>query len=387
MKIFAKKKSAVSPLKPRSSARPKIHNAVVEKKANQKTKENTEKRTQASFTKAMTAFFSRKKKPHPPLKASKKMLETKIPKEIPANVSEKQIEVKIRTSRSRLRFILPLALPIGALALMPWVLPHAAAIKLYPTTCLGGWENPKNAEGVPDLPIKSSPDHFNDRNSAVLRNSLAQIFCADFTNTFPPDAFPKKMYLRFSWTTIAPPAGAHVLEIPKVSAETPSALPAEPVAATEASSTASSTISVTSTSGKKTVTDSKPVSFFEKLLNVAFAESASGTPTLASTTSVQQQDGYVSAPLPPKEESVLLEEKPKLEGADFLQVLYTLDGQNWKQLGMVTRENLADLSFQVPISDDETLSRFQVSIQNVISLDNPPVIYLDGMWLEAGESK
>lgn len=432
MKIFSKKNSIVKSEKSRSSVRPQIHNSVnvekvvkkrkaellpkpktIKKEAGRETKslkKKTEIKPRSSFSGALSKFFTKKKT----LSASDTLKSTpasSLQKNTSVIQPAPQIEMNVRAkrSRSRLRLVLPLAFPVGALLVMPWVhgiFPRGEITKLYPTVCLGGWENPKNAEGAPSLKSNSHSDLFNDRNSAVLRNSLAQIFCGNFDNTFPEEAFPKKLLLKFSWTAISPSV-SRTLEVPAVLAapngNASLSVAEEHISTTSPEAAPSSSGSEGMVMGapishdekipsaikkdsKPSSSTSTPISFFEKFIRVAFAESASNTPMIEPT------DGIV---LSPEEASALLAqeeavassttETPKIIGEDFLQVLYTLDGQNWKQLGTVTRGNLADLSFQVPVSDPETLSRFQVSIQNVISVDDPPVIYLDGMWLEAGE--
>src|SRR3989344_4224849 len=40
----------------------------------------------------------------------------------------------------------------------------------FPQNCLGGWVNPQNAAGEPDLPLDASNEDFNHGNSAVLEN-------------------------------------------------------------------------------------------------------------------------------------------------------------------------------------------------------------------------
>ncbi|MBI2120891.1 MAG: hypothetical protein HYT94_04685 [Parcubacteria group bacterium] len=376
-----------------------------------KTQKKADKKVREGFSTALASFFSVKKTPST-ASLPKKFVEPETLQAQAADAQSDRTEPKVRTSRSLLRFVLLFASFLGiAAVLVPWTprlptfLSRADAVRLYPSTCLGGWENPMNAEGVPSLPLKSSSDQFNDRNSAVLRDALAQIFCGGFINAFPEGAFPKKMFLKFSWATVAPPvissAEAHDLKMPTMpfSSTTGEVLDG-PFIVTDEMSGATSTDTHPSqrlptdpleASSTETLSDEQaPVSFFKKFLNVAFAASASGTPAkkneqgeFLTATGTPQETNAPSSP--ETEKSGTFPDNQQFFGADFLQVLYTLDGQNWKHLGMVTRENLADLSFQVPVSDPETLSRFQVSIQNVMSLDDSPAIYLDALWLEAGE--
>lgn len=375
-------------------ARGAVHHALLSDDGKGKIKKETGKglkrkegkKVRAGFSKALAAFFTSPKTVFQSYGMKSSSGNTEV-KESTRAALENRIQIKTRASRSRARFVFILALPVGVLSIMPWAqwLPsHIEAVKLYPSTCLGGWENPMNAEGSPSLRLKSSSDQFNDRNSAVLRNVLAQIFCGDFANAFPafPEGeFPKKMFLKFSWVSVAAVPGTRTFEIPVVaSASTAGAVLDGPFVMTEEASTSgASTPTSAATGTEELIPAEEPVSFFKKFLNIAFAASASGT-VAASSTVTSASSMPEPHDLPNTDPSAL-----QVFGPDFLQVLYTLDGQNWKQLGMVTRENLADLSFQVPVSDPETLSHFQVSIQNVISLDDSPDIYLDALWLEAGE--
>ena len=51
----------------------------------------------------------------------------------------------------------------------------ADVAKFYPTSCLGNWDNPKYAEGTPEVKDNASHDEFSALNSAVLlRNSSSE---------------------------------------------------------------------------------------------------------------------------------------------------------------------------------------------------------------------
>jgi hypothetical protein len=63
-----------------------------------------------------------------------------------------------------------------------------------------------------------------------------------------------------------------------------------------------------------------------------------------------------------------------------LEVLYTLDGQNWKHLGFVTKSNWKNLELDIPEVNFDNLSNLQISLKSIVS-DFAPTIYLDGMIL------
>lgn len=70
--------------------------------------------------------------------------------------------------------------------------------KFYPAKCLGGWQYTAHAENVPDLSPVASIDDFNDINSAVLDNAMAQLYCSNFNGENPIGTVPKKLTLRLS---------------------------------------------------------------------------------------------------------------------------------------------------------------------------------------------
>src|SRR4030042_6172975 len=54
---------------------------------------------------------------------------------------------------------------------------RAEKASFYPTSCLGGWQNPQNAEGKPDLDEGAPGEDFNSKNSAVLQNAISELYC------------------------------------------------------------------------------------------------------------------------------------------------------------------------------------------------------------------
>lgn len=70
---------------------------------------------------------------------------------------------------------------------------------LYPRTCLGGWKNPGNAAGMPDV------SDYSDDNSASVSDTLADLFCGDFQGDTPKDTKPTAITVKISWA-IAPKA-------------------------------------------------------------------------------------------------------------------------------------------------------------------------------------
>ncbi|MCS6789239.1 MAG: hypothetical protein NZ484_01570 [Patescibacteria group bacterium] len=75
----------------------------------------------------------------------------------------------------------------------------ANVVQFYPESCLGGWQNPQNASGKPDLLKDSKEDNFNKNNSAVLNNVISEIYCGKFSGDIPENTEPIKAIIKFSW--------------------------------------------------------------------------------------------------------------------------------------------------------------------------------------------
>lgn len=77
----------------------------------------------------------------------------------------------------------------------------------YPSSCLGTWDNPQNAEGEPSLGPGAAPEAFNRENSAFYDGGGAkQIFCGGFkTEADPSEKIFKKAVLKFSWAIAVSP--------------------------------------------------------------------------------------------------------------------------------------------------------------------------------------
>jgi hypothetical protein len=110
----------------------------------------------------------------------------------------------------------PVLTSIGALAVVLIVVitadtfqGHANTVLWYPKSCLGGWTSSANAAGAPELSPLASADEFTADNSAILEDSLSQIFCGEFEGDVPLETMPVSVTLNISWTfkSVAVPAG------------------------------------------------------------------------------------------------------------------------------------------------------------------------------------
>jgi|GEM_PF-1938842 len=122
----------------------------------------------------------------------------------------------------------------------------ADVAKFYPGKCLGGWQYPAHAENVPDLDALASIDDFNDVNSAVLDNAMAQLYCSTFNGESPIGTVPKTLTLRLSLAVkpkislVAPvdsSSSTPAVEIDPIATTTPDATSTEPVTSGDAPAT------------------------------------------------------------------------------------------------------------------------------------------------------
>ena len=69
---------------------------------------------------------------------------------------------------------------------------------------------------------------------------------------------------------------------------------------------------------------------------------------------------------------------------DYLEVFYTLDGTEWKSLGKIDSRNIGNPYFEIPLERVtwEDLSKIQISVKSLYSIDKIPLFYLDSMWIE-----
>ena len=83
---------------------------------------------------------------------------------------------------------------------------RANAFNFYPSSCLGTWDNPQNAQGEPSLEPGAAPEEFNKDNSAFYDGSGAkQVFCGGFqSNGDETEKIFKKAILKFTWAIAVP---------------------------------------------------------------------------------------------------------------------------------------------------------------------------------------
>ncbi len=221
----------------------------------------------------------------------------------------------------------------------------AASENAYPTRCLGGWRNPNNASGYPEVPGGSE---FSESNSAVLRGQAAQIFCGYFESqekTYPP----KGVMLKFSWKlefSAPPSSGEETTPSPDPDAEEwKETIQSEPPAVPPENVPPAAPLTEPPSENMSPPPENLPSSF---LINRAIAQ--------------------------------------ETRGGDVFEVTYTLDGNNWQTLGRINESNWQSFSPQISLMSWEDVERLQVQITPLPSVEMPTV-FLDGLWLEVEYDK
>ena len=250
---------------------------------------------------------------------------------------------------------------------------RADVANFYPSSCLGAWQHPENAQGSPNLSADAKPEDFNSSNSAIAKDQMGSIFCGGFKGSVPDNSVPKSFKLALNWEvddgsvvhyeTSAPDAPAVQVTIPDVVQPTPTptpapattpdiTLPADNVPPTEAPNVP------TPPADPVPADTSAPQSFLYKILGTyVFAQDTA--PTVTADTPAETTTS----------------------GDAFAEVDYTLDGTNWQVLGTVNRNAWKNASFNIPLNSWTSLDKLQVEIKPLQTIDAVPVIYLDSMSL------
>jgi hypothetical protein len=106
---------------------------------------------------------------------------------------------------------------------------------------------------------------------------------------------------------------------------------------------------------------------------VSITDAVSTTTTTASTTVMTSEE----------QQKAVVAELSTIQDAPFLEVLYSIDGATWRQLGTVSSQNWKFSRFSLPVTDWRDLERLQITVQTLPVAGTMPVVYLDGMAVEA----
>ncbi|MES2214304.1 MAG: hypothetical protein V4465_02895 [Patescibacteria group bacterium] len=268
---------------------------------------------------------------------------------------------------------------IGVVALI-WpdaLFTKADTAVFYPSSCLGGWKHPELATGKPQTDEEADPEDYTNGNSAILSDASAQIFCGGFQGEIPPGTIPHIVTLSFDWTL----KGAED--------EGP-----EPILITDDNSSTTleavldSTID-TSVTNVSSVPSDPPEALPEPSSGSPLSEPVIETPT----ESAPAEEAPISFSIFPRAyaqevlDEVATTSAVVASSNSFLEVLYTMDGQTWTNLGEIEARDLGHTTFDLPPASYSAwtdLSKLQVQIRSKATLDNPGVVYLDALKIEVG---
>lgn len=259
----------------------------------------------------------------------------------------------------------------------------AAESRVYPSYCLGGWQNPQNAGGQPSLDQQAPASDFDSANSAVLKDTLADMFCGYFQSE-THDNPPTKAVLMFSWNIdatdqiqpIAPDPQPDSIPAPEPAESTPEAPIATPPEPTDLGAPVQAQFA-----------HSEPLQLAATDENPTPAPEIVPEPTPAPEP-IQIEPLPVIEPTPePTPEPITIDPAPapSIEAphdSGFLEVEYSFDGLNWKSLGWVTMNNWRSFQPAIPVTSWEQINSLQVVLSARSTFDQQPTVTLDGMWLE-----
>ncbi|GEM_PF-1237545 len=250
----------------------------------------------------------------------------------------------------------------------------------YATTCLGTWDNPSFAQGIPetfgtDVPLTTNV-------SATFTGATSQIFCGNFIpEEFKGEGAITNVGLTLVWST-----EAALSEVPLMEEATTSE---NEVASSTSSGAfrfpifdivyAQEEVSPKPESAP-TVAEPEPIAVEPE--SPISSDAPTSTVAEETTTPITQENAVSSS----TEESVLSEEitasLPPPSPA-FLRVSYSLDGTNWFALADVSEEMVPHLTVPLPLTAWEDLARVQIGIEGIsAALPMLPKVLLDGMLLE-----
>ncbi len=276
---------------------------------------------------------------------------------------------------------------------------RAAEATLTPHTCLGGWNNPSNASGLPDI-TDGDPTKYSDINSASISNTLADIFCGDFSGDIPKDTKPTAITLKFSWALlpkiVQPEISATAEDLASSTNSILDATPESIGTSLDASSTDETTPTSSESAPPQAVPDStvpgdvpSPDSPQSSLIQNIFASILphkvyAETLETDATSTIDFIIKSETASTTNSTSSAQISTSTQITEDALLEVSYTLDGITWNTLGTVTRSNLTLSSFVIPIDSApewSDVARMQIRVRSLSTVSDNGVLYLDGMSL------
>ena len=290
---------------------------------------------------------------------------------------------------------------IALIAFLHTFVARANIYNLYATTCLGGWENTHLATGMPEAFLTDGVPIFIDNNSARLSaETLARIYCGGFTGDILENTIPQKIRVRLSLAIKYPDLSHLITPDPDID------INKEPATETPISDTVPATnienieniteevilpietetiVPQETIVLQESVSPSNPFDVMPHTPETDMPEAQSLPPaTITDSPQVEQVEQVETA----IESSLLKQNEASVpeDSYGLLEVMYTLDGTEWKSLGFIKAGDPHNKYFEIPIekaSRWEDISKIQIGIHNTPILDSlVPTIYLDAVWLE-----
>jgi hypothetical protein len=284
---------------------------------------------------------------------------------------------------------------------------EANVATFYPKSCLGGWENVAGAEGEADVKDTDDLKSFTKQNSAVLKDSTAEIFCGGFEGEVPEDATPKRFSIMLSWSvddgTLVHDEPAPFETVPEENTS-PEPSP-EPTSPPDPLPSTGEGEEIPTTNVEEITVEEGPdiplplpiesndENAFFQIIPKALAQEESvvaepapeiPTETLPVENTSETTEEVSEVENPSSEVIVEEAESSPVAQDNFMEIRYTLDGKEWKSLAMISKSDWQKGEFDISDSALEgwaDLSLLQISLTPIVTIDTSPVVYLDAISL------
>ena len=275
----------------------------------------------------------------------------------------------------------------------------------YPSSCLGGWEHPERATGTQEVAQGESDASFSATNSAVLNKSVSDLYCGGFAGDVPEGSTAGTFTVHLSWLVahdvIETPAtidqvidGTTPIDTSSSSSDSTQTDDSQGgtqtdqqiesnTGATEGDQNthqdSTGTPASNDTSGNESSGEnSGSVGAFRSYIPIAHAQEVPAPQDISvESGNPAPVDGVTAIDITPPENL------DDVHADDFLEVLYTLDGTDWKHLGYVSAQDWRAASFTIsdPLMDWGSIGKLQIELKSLPTLSEPVVIYLDSVYL------
>lgn len=269
---------------------------------------------------------------------------------------------------------------------------HANIATFYPSSCLGGWENAKGAEGEPQVKDEDKLENFTADNSAVLKDSTAELFCGGFAGEIPEDTTPKRFSIILSWSvddgSVVHDQTAPFEQLPVVEEETTSSeseIEVAPVPEGIESQEEAASSTPEENAPVEIPVEQTPIPEPHEEPTPEISPEPQALFPLIRTAYAQEEQEAVDVPNETEPVIVEAEEKPvENDSSHFMELSYTINGKDWKHLAFIDNSDWKKGEFEIidpELMTWEDTSLLQVSLKPIVSIDTQPVVYVDAIAL------